>query len=92
MSPTGRVVVYKQECTSKMVRRFGIGDMVWPEADWWPRCLKACLDAFAIAVPEALDLHLSVDRFAERFDPESTGYVRKFFTDIDEAKEWLRGQ
>lgn len=77
---------------TKMVGRFGVADMVWAETDWWPRCLKAGLNAFAMAVPKALDLHLSVDRFAERFDPESTGYVRKFFTDIDEAREWLRQQ
>jgi hypothetical protein len=43
-------------------------------------------------VPKALDLHLSVDKFAEKFDPESSGYKRKFFTDINEAREWLRQQ
>jgi hypothetical protein len=77
---------------TKMAGRFGIGDMLWAETDWWPRCLKVGLTAFAMAVPKALDLHLSVDKFAEKFDPESSGYIRKFFTDIDEAREWLRQQ
>ena len=77
---------------TKMAERFGIGDMLWTETDWWPRCLKVGLTAFAMAVPKALDLHLSVDKFAEKFDPESSGYIRKFFTDINEAREWLRQQ
>ena len=65
-------------------------DMVWTEMDWFPRCLKAGLKYFAMVMPKALGAHMTVDKFSQKFDPDSSGFLRRFFTDVTEAKEWLR--
>jgi hypothetical protein len=65
-------------------------DMVWTEADWFPRCLKAGLKYFALVMPKALGTHLSVDKLTQKFDPGTGRYFRAVFTDLAAAKEWLR--
>lgn len=77
---------------SRIGLAFSAEDMIWTETDWFPRCIKAGMKYFAMVMPKALAVHMSVDKFSQKFDPDAIGYIRRFFTDAEEARKWLRQQ
>ena len=63
-------------------------DILWSETDWFPRCLKAGLKSIAMVMPKALSTHLTIDKKASQSDSK-TGYERRFFKDVESAREWI---
>ena len=75
---------------SRLIQQFSIEDMTWTQIVWFPRCLRAGLKFFAMATPQALAAHMAVDTFAQKFNPEVSGFKRSFFDSAVGAREWLR--
>lgn len=68
-------------------------DLLWAETDWFPRCLQAGVMFVAMVMPESAVPLTMVDEAAERISPYAMNeYVRRFFRDIEDAREWLANQ
>ena len=63
-------------------------DILWSETDWFPRCLKAGLKSIAMVMPKALAMHVTIDKKASQSD-NKTEYERRFFKDVESAREWI---
>lgn len=86
----------------RKARRFLIGlvnidcipmeDLVWAETDWFPRCLQAGIKYVAMVMPKSLSALVAVDKSSSRINPDVSGFVRRFFSDVEEGRQWLKGQ
>jgi hypothetical protein len=76
----------------KLDRMIGPEDMVWTETEWFPRCLKGGMKSVAVVMPRSLTSYVSLDKFTQKFDPDSGGFQRRFFSDPEEARKWLSQQ
>jgi len=62
-------------------------DLIWAETAWFPECLKSGLKTTAVVMPKSLSAHMSLDKMTERIDVKLV--TRKFFSDLQTAREWL---
>jgi hypothetical protein len=73
--------------------RIGDGDLLWSETDWFPRCLQAGVVFVAMVMPESAAPLAMVDEAADRISTYAMSeYVRRFFNDVEDAREWLAHQ
>lgn len=64
-------------------------DQGWAAMDWAPRAQDAGVDHMAMVMPSDVVAKMSVDSIVEMTDDSIN---RELFSDIDEAKSWLREQ
>jgi hypothetical protein len=64
-------------------------DQAWAATDWAPRAQDAGVDHMAMVMPDDVVAKMSVDSIVEMTDDSIN---RELFSDIDEAKSWLREQ
>ncbi len=74
-------------------RKLGIlhpDDKAWGDKNWITRMMKAGWKYWALLLPVNITGQMSMKRLAEEFS--QLGVVVKFFTDPDEARQWLEEQ
>ena len=64
-------------------------DLGWVETDWTPRATKAGLKWTALVMPEHVLMKMQMNRLAKTVD-QGRSFETTYFTDIEEAKTWLR--
>jgi len=64
-------------------------DQAWVNTVWSPAANKAGLRYTAMLVPQSTVAKLSLDRMRSKYTPPKGGGTMTF-TDIEEAREWLR--
>jgi SpoIIAA-like len=65
-------------------------DLAWAETNWVPRCQNAGLKCWAVVMPKSLAMHMSVEKISDRMGVAT--FTRKYFSDIESAREWLAQQ
>lgn len=64
-------------------------DQEWVNSTWTPRMTKAGLRFSALLVPESTVAKLSLDRMRSKYTTPQGGGAA-YFTDLNEARAWLR--
>ena len=73
--------------------RIEVDDLMWVEMEWFPRCLKAGLTFVAMIMPKSLDPLMVVDGAVDRVGSDAVkDFIRRIFTDLEDAREWLAHQ
>ncbi len=62
----------------------------WSNNDWFPRAIKGGIRNMAIVIPESVIAKMSVDEIMQKAD--NIGLSTHHFSDIEEAKKWIRSQ
>jgi hypothetical protein len=91
--------IIRRERASKLLANMAkaqditIEDLLWAEQQWLPRCLAAGVKRFGMVMPASLSVLIEVDKAVDRMKPtEEAGYRRAIFSNVDEAREWLKKQ
>jgi hypothetical protein len=62
-------------------------EMQWGVEKWFPETLKSGWKYWAIVKPKHVISQIHIERVAKEY--ETQGLIAKFFTDVDQAFEWL---
>jgi hypothetical protein len=71
----------------RAVQAFKQEDLEWGDKEWFPRVHKSGWQYWAIVKPESTVGQMTMNDMAKNFS--SRGVQTKFFSSVDDAREWL---
>lgn len=67
-------------------------ELLWAETNWFPLCLRSGIKYVSMVMPKALSALVAVDKSSSRVNPDASGFARRFFSDVEEGRRWLKEQ